>query len=102
MDKPITTRLPEDFVLQLKEISEKEHLDMSAVIRRLLAKSIKEWKIKYALEKYKEGEFSFGEIAEFANVSVWDVPKLLKEHKIPLNYDIEEFHKDLEAIKKWK
>lgn len=102
MDKPITTRLPKEFVKKLKEISEKEHIDMSTAIRKLLFEAIKEWRIKYALEQYKEGNFSFGQLARFAEISVWDVPKLLMKHKIPLNYDVEEFRKDIETIKKWK
>lgn len=101
MDKPITTRLPEDFVSQLKEISEKEHLDMSAVIRRLLAKAIREWRTQYALEQYREGNFSFGQLATFADVRVWDVPSLLRKNKIHMNYDLEEFERDLRNIG-WK
>jgi|SRR3989338_8858424 len=101
MDKPITTRLPEDFVSKIKEISEKENIDMSTAIRKLLAQAIKEWKIEYALEQYSKEKFSFGQAAEFAEVSVWDFPVLLKQHKIPLNYDLEELEKDLKTIG-WK
>lgn len=101
MDKPVTTRLPKDFVSKLKEIAEKEHVDMSTAIRKLLFEAIKEWRIKYALEQYKEGKFSFGQLARFSEVSVWDVPKLLREHKLPLNYDREELERDLRNIG-WK
>ncbi len=98
MDKPLTTRLPEDFVLKIKEISEKENIDMSTTIRKLLLQSIKRWKIEYALKQYSKGGFSFGEAAEFAEVSPWDFPELLKKYKIPLNYDLEELKEDLNTI----
>jgi len=101
MDKPITTRLPEEFVKRIKEISEKENIDMSTAIRKLLAGAIKEWKIEYALEQYSKGEFSFGQAAEFAEVSVWDFPELLKKYKVTINYDVEEFEEDLKTIG-WK
>ncbi len=101
MSKLVTTRLPDDFVNKLKEISEKENLDTSAVIRRLLAGAIKEWKIKYALEQYSKGGFSFGQAARFAEISLWDLPLLLKKHGIPMNYDIEELKEDLKTIG-WK
>jgi len=101
MAKLITTRLPDEFVLELKEISKKENLDTSTVIRRLLAKAIKEWRLGYALEKYSKGEFSFGQAAEFAEVSLWDLPLLLKKHNIPMNYDLEELEEDLKTIG-WK
>jgi predicted HTH domain antitoxin len=101
MDKPITTRLPEDFIAKLKEISEKENIDMSTAIRKLLAGALKEWKIRYALEQYSKGEFSFGQAAEFAEVSVWDFPELLKKYKVTINYDVEELEEDLKTIG-WK
>lgn len=101
MTKTITTRLPDEFVKNLKEIAEKEHLDTSAVIRRLLAKSIEEWRKDYAVEQYRKGEFSFGQLAEFAEISVWDVPQLLKEKKVPFNYDEEELERELKNIG-WK
>ncbi|MDD5194034.1 MAG: UPF0175 family protein [Candidatus Nanoarchaeia archaeon] len=99
MDKPITTRLPKESLIKIKEISEKEHVDISTAIRKLLAEAIKEWKIKYALERYSEGDFSLGQAAEFAEVSVWDFPELLKKYKVNINYDKEELEEDLKAIK---
>lgn len=101
MTKTITTRLPDEFVAKLKLIAEKEHLDTSTVIRKLLAEAIEEWRKDYAVEQYKKGEFSFGQLASFAGISVWDVPKLLSEKKVPFNYDEEELKADLKAIK-WK
>ncbi len=55
----------------------------------------------YAVEQYKKGEFSFGQLASFVGISVWDVPALLKEKGAYLNYDEEELEADLKAIK-WK
>ena len=56
MAKTITTRLPDEFVKQLKQIAQKESLDTSSVIRRLLAHAIAEWRKDYAVEQYKKGE----------------------------------------------
>jgi predicted HTH domain antitoxin len=99
MGKTITTRLPDEYVKGLKKIAEKEHLDTSAVMRKLLAGAIAEWKKNYAVEQYKKGEFSFGQLARFAEISVWDVPALLQEKKVLINYDMEEFESDLKTIK---
>ncbi len=101
MEKPITTRLPKEFIAKIKDISKKEHIDMSTTIRKLLSQAIKEWKIKYALEQYSKGEFSLGQACEFAEASVWDFPELLKKYKVSINYDEEELEEDLKAIK-WK
>jgi predicted HTH domain antitoxin len=100
MDHSITIRFPKDFVKNLSEISKIENLDTSSVVRRLLAGAIKEWRKEYAVEQYKKGEFSFGQLAKFAGISVWDVPNLLKDKKVPFNYDEEELEADLKAIKK--
>lgn len=99
MEKPVTTRLPEEFILKIGDISRKEHIDMSTAIRKLLAEAIKEWKIKYALEQYSKGEFSLGQACEFAEVSVWDFPELLKKYKVSINYDEEELDEDLKVIR---
>ena len=78
-----------------------ENLDTSGVIRKLLAKAIEEWKKDYAIDRYKDGEFSLGQAVEFAEISPWDFPSLLAKKKAHLNLDAEELNSELEAIK-WK
>ena len=99
MEKPVTTRLSEECIIKLKNMAEKENIDFSTAVRKLLNKAIKEWKIEYALKQYSNGNYSFGETVKFAEISPWDLPNLFKKHKIEVNYDIEEFYKDLETIK---
>lgn len=101
MEKPVTTRLPKEFIIGLKKIAEKENLDTSTIIRKFLAIAIQEWKINHALELYSKGEFSFGQIVDFAGISPWDIPDLLKQKKIPINYDKEELKSDLRTMG-WK
>lgn len=101
MTKTITTRLPDEYVDRIGKIAKIEKTDTSGVIRKLLAIAIEEWKKDYAAEKYKRGEFSFGQAVKFAEISPWDFPQLLKERKIALNLDLEELKSDLDAIK-WK
>ena len=101
MTKTITTRLPDEYVNGIGKIAKLEKLDISGVIRKLLAKAIDEWKKDHAVEMYKKGEFSFGQAAKFAEISVWDFPNLLKDKRVPLNLDLEELESDLRTIK-WK
>jgi predicted HTH domain antitoxin len=101
MAKTITTRLPDEYVNGISKIAKIEKLDTSGVIRKLLAKAIEEWKIDHAIEMYKKGEFSFGQAAKYAEVSLWDFPNLLKEKKVALNLDLEELESDLKTIR-WK
>jgi predicted HTH domain antitoxin len=99
MDKPTTLRLPKDVLRRIKKMSESEYLDTSSAMRRLIIKALKEWELDYAVERYKKGEFSFGQVAKFTGISVWEVPALLKEKKVPFNYDEEELEAENEAIK---
>jgi len=101
MAKTITTRLPDKFVKGIQEIAKQEQLDTSATIRKLLAQAISEWKIDFALKQYAKGKISLEQTANCAQLSIWEVPALLKKNKIPINIDEEELTADMETIK-WK
>ena len=102
MAKTITTRLPDEFVLGLKEIAENENLDTSAVIRRLLAKALKEWKMKKVFENLEEHKISIGKAAEELDISMWEMIDLIKEYNIKWpGYTKEDLEHDLETIG-WK
>ena len=58
-----------------------------------------ELRIQLALFLYEKGKLSFGKARELAGLSVWEFMEKLSENKISLNYDVEEFAKDLETIK---
>ncbi len=98
MAKTVTTRLPDEYVYGISKIAQIEKLDTSGAIRKLLAKAIEEWKKDYASEMYKKGEFSFGQAASFAEVSVWDFPTLLKQKNISLNINAEEFKEEIKTV----
>ena len=99
MEKPTTFRLSGGMLKDIKEMSIKESLDSSSAVRKLLAKAIAEWKKDYAIEQYQKGVFSFGQLAGFSGISIWEVPALLKEKNVSFNYDKEELEADIKAIK---
>jgi predicted HTH domain antitoxin len=100
MGKTLTSRLPDDMAKQIEEIAKIEKLDKSSVIRRLLDKGIIQWKQDFALKLYQNGEASLGKAAEISSLSIWEFLDKLAEKKIPLNYDIEDFLKDIETVEK--
>ena len=75
--------MPKEFSLLCKIDEE----DIPAFIRKLVA-----------LELYREGKVSLGKASEIAGLSVWEMMSLLKERRIPLNYSIKDFEKDLELL----
>ena len=101
MTNVITTRLTGSIEKDLDIVAKAEYLDKSTVVRRLLIKSLSEWKKEHSINLYKEGKFSGEQAAKFAEISLWEFFDLLKEKKVPLNYDLEEFERELRNIK-WK
>lgn len=61
--------------------------DIPAYIRKLIA-----------LELFREGKVSLGKASEIAGLSVLEMMFLLKEKKIPLNYSVNDFEKDLNVL----
>ncbi|MBU7029917.1 MAG: UPF0175 family protein [Theionarchaea archaeon] len=79
----IKVEIPKEFSLLCK-IDED---DIPAYIRKLIA-----------LELFREGKISIGKASEIAGLSVWEMMSLLKEKKIPLNYSVKDFEKDMKLL----
>ena len=56
-----TSRLPEEIIEKIKYIADKEQIDNSTVVRKLLAKAINEWHIKEVLSQLQEHRISMGQ-----------------------------------------
>lgn len=103
MGKTITTRLPDKFVLEIKEVAERENVDTSTAVRKLLAAAIKEWKKQKALEALRAHKISLGKAAEECEISIWEMIELAKQEKIDwVGYTEEDLERDLEIIKRIK
>jgi len=76
-------KIPKEFPLLCKI----EEDDILSYIQKLIA-----------LELFREKKVSLGKASEIAGLSVWEMMALLKEKKIPLNYSVEDFEKDLNLL----
>lgn len=94
----IASRVPPDLVAELQRIEEIEHLDRSTAVRRLLYSAIREWKLEYATRLYRENRVTLARAAEDAGVSVREMMDCLKQKKVPMQYDLEDFEQDLKGI----
>jgi predicted HTH domain antitoxin len=94
----IASRVPPDLVADLQRIEEVEHMDRSTAVRRLLYAAIREWKLEYAAKLYTENRVTLAKAAEEAGVSVREMMKYLRQKKVPMQYDLEEFELDLKGI----
>jgi len=99
MGVSITTRVSEDIEKEIRSISDREQLDRSTVVRRLLVEGIKDWKIKYALEQYSDGKITIWRAARMAGVSLRQMLDIAAKKGIPFQYTIEDMRADFRGIK---
>lgn len=95
----ISARVSKERVKVVEEIAREEKVDKSTILDRALEHYAKEWRLRKALESYREGLVTLSRAAEIAGVSVWEMVDVLAEKKILSQYDVEEFEEDLKVIK---
>jgi len=100
MSSTISVRLGKPVINELVKIEKKWHTDRSEAIRRLLVQSIKEWKIKNALENIALHKLSVGKAAKECNISLWEMLELVKEKNVDwTGYSKEDLEKDIKFLK---
>jgi len=90
-----SVRLPKDMVEEIEKLSNEEGIDKGTFIRRLIAESLREYKIKRALELYREGKVSLWKAAEIAGITYREALEELKKRNIPFRYDLEDLKADV-------
>lgn len=91
----VATRLPQNLVAELKKIESVEQSDRSTVLRKLLAKSIADWKKEHAARLYSENRVTLERAATEAGMSAREMMEYLKARKIPAQYGLEDFEEDM-------
>ncbi|MHA1610888.1 MAG: hypothetical protein ACTSYU_02450 [Promethearchaeota archaeon] len=82
MSNVISTRMKKEEIEILNRISNKEHIDRSALMRKFLLQQITEYKMKNASEKYRKGVVSLAEAATMADVLIYDMIEYCQREKI--------------------
>lgn len=94
----IASRVPFELLEDLKKIEDIEHLDRSTALRRLLYAGIREWKLEYSAKRYQENRITMEKAAEEAGLSLREMMEYLRQKKIAVQYDLEDFERDLKGI----
>jgi predicted HTH domain antitoxin len=94
----IASRVPIDLIEDLRKIEATEHLDRSTTLRRLLYSGIREWKLEHAAMLYQANRVTMEKAADEAGVSIREMMEYLKQKKILMQYDLEDFERDLKGI----
>lgn len=101
MANVVSTRLDEKEIEELNQISEKEHMDRSSLIRKFLLVQIEEYRLKEVGEKYRKGLVSLAEAATLAKVSIYIMMEYIEREKIQSPSLTEaEMEEDLKRSKK--
>lgn len=97
----ISVRVEDELVEDLAEVEKTWQADRSEVVRRLLVKSLQEWKVEQALEKLRSHTISLGRAAEECGLSLWDMLELAKQKNIGwTNYSADDLEHDLALLKR--
>lgn len=96
--KVITTRISEEHFEDLEKIEKEEQADRAEVLRRLLAKGIRDWKLKKAIELLRERKVTLRKAAEIASISYVEMLDLASSHRIDIGYSVEELERDLRNL----
>lgn len=91
-----SVRLPKEIVEEIERLSKEEGIDKGTLIRKLIVESLREYKIKRALELYREGKVSLWKAAEIAGITYREALEELKRRNIPFRYDLEDLEADIE------
>lgn len=99
-EQMVGTRLPESFISDLEKIEQAEQADRSTVLRKLLYRALREWKLDHYSEEYGQNRMTLSRAAEEADVSIWEMMDYVRQRKIPAQYGLEDLEHDLKVIYK--
>lgn len=100
--KTVTTRLPPEVLEEIEEIAERDRIDRSELIRRLLDQALAQRRIDDAVDAYREGKVTMWRASELAGVSLRQMMNILNELRVELNYSIEDLESDIEFARERK
>jgi predicted HTH domain antitoxin len=93
-----TIRLREDRIQEVERIAKEEGKHVSEVLREIVEKGLREYKIEKAIEKYRKGSFSQGAAAEEAGLTIQEFHQEMKKKGFTLRMDPELIREELEDL----
>ncbi len=97
-EEVIASRVPPGLVEDLKKYEQAENVDRSTAIRKLIYMGIEEWKLQNAVNLYQRNSVTLAKAAEEAGLSVREMMLHLRQRKIAIQYEIEDFETDLRGV----
>ena len=97
-EQMVAARLPLEVVRGLETIEQAEQSDRSSVVRKLLYKAVKDWKLEHYARLYGDGKMTLARAAREAGVSLWEMIDYARTKKIPAQYDLADLHQDVKMV----
>ncbi|MCW4007363.1 MAG: UPF0175 family protein [Candidatus Bathyarchaeota archaeon] len=98
MTEVVSARLPKEKARLVEEIAKEEKVDKSTILEKAVEHYAREWKLKKALEMYRDGQITLSRAAEIAEISIWEIIDLLAQKKVNLQYSADDLEEDLKAL----
>lgn len=95
----MNTRVPVVTMSEVENIAREEQTDRSSVVRKLLDRAIKDWKLERAVNMYLEKKVTLEKSAELAEVSVREIINCLNEKELEIgNLSAEDLEEDIRRM----
>ena len=94
----MTTRVDERLAKLIDEIAKEEGMDRSTVMRRFLARAVRDWLIEKSLKDYEEGKITLWQAAERCGLSLWEMIEEVRRRGIHISYTLEDLKEDIEDL----
>ena len=98
MGVTLTTRVDEKLAKLIDEVAREEGMDRSTVIRRFLARAVRDWLIERNLKEYEEGKVTLWQAADRCNISLWEMIEEARKREIRIPYTLEDLMEDIEDL----
>lgn len=100
--RTVTARLPKETLKEIEAIAERERIDRSELIRRLLDAALTRRRIDEAVEAYRGGKVTLWRASEMAGVSLREMMETAGERGVPVPYTLDDLDRDLEHVRQRK
>ncbi len=98
MQDAVTIRLPSNILSGIEKFAQIDKVDRSAEVRKLLEIGIYERKKRDVIDKYRSGKITVEKAAMELGITIWEALDLFKRKKVEIQYDEEDFVRDIEAM----
>lgn len=98
MATAITTRVDEEIVREIDQLSKERQMDRATMMRNLIVEGLKTERFKRVVELYKQEKISMGKARTLLNVDFDEWLTIMKKENLYLHYDDEMLQEDLKGM----